>query len=102
MKKMRDFWGRVMLTMGEKQVGMGHSKVVTRRLVQRGSYAIFSENVKACSKVSKATEHCAQVTAGVRASQILVMTPLVPQAWRMSCTACPSWRMTRGSASIVT
>ena len=75
---------------GVKKEGMGHSKVVTRRLVHFESVAIFSLKSKAASKVSKATTHCDHSTAGASASQMRVITPLVPQACRISWTASPS------------
>ena len=82
MKKMRALPSRMCWAIGVKAAGMGASKVVTRRFVQAVPVAMRSEKVKASSKVLKATTHWDQLTAGVRVSQILVMMPLVPQAWR--------------------
>ncbi len=69
---------------GVKNEGMGHSKVVTSRLVHSSEVATRSLKSKAWSKVSKATAHCAHSTLGVSASQMRVMMPLVPQACSMS------------------
>ncbi len=77
---------------------MGHSKVVTKRLIQSGLVAICSLKSKAAANVSKATTHCHQSTAGASVSQMRVMTPLVPQACRISWTASPSWKTSRGLA----
>src|SRR4029077_10534763 len=89
-KKISDFpWGTYCFT-GVKKEEMGHSKVVTRRLVQLEPVATRSLKSKAAAKVSKATTHCDHSMAGVRASQMREMMPLVPQACRMSWTASPS------------
>jgi len=75
---------------------------VTRRLVHSEPTAISRENRKARSNVSKAIVHCVHSMAGVRANQMRVRIPLVPQACRISCTAAPWWRTTRGGSSMVT
>ena len=89
-KKISDLPSGAYCLTGVKKEGIGHSNVVTRRLVQVGFVAICSLKSNAASKVSKATAHCDQSTAGASASQMRVMTPLVPQAWRISWTASPS------------
>src|SRR3984893_8415258 len=83
MKKMRDLPSGANCFTGVKKEGIGHSNVVTSRLTQEGSFATRSLKSNAESNVSKATAHCDHCTAGVSASQMRVITPLVPQACKI-------------------